>query len=137
LASNSPVGGCPLLLIGAFGSFALLLASVGVYAIFANLIAAREREFGVRLALGSAPGAIAGLVFRQGAWWLAAGLTGGALGVVLVVRVVRDLLYGVAAFDPIALGVAVSVLIACAALAMFVPMRRAVRLDPAATLRAQ
>jgi predicted permease len=127
----------PLLLMGAFGAFALLLASVGVYAMFANLIAAREREFGVRLALGSAPGAIARLVFRQGAWWLAAGLTGGALGVVLVVRMVRDLLYGVPAFDPITLSVAVSVLIACATLAMLVPMRRAVRLDPAATLRAQ
>jgi predicted permease len=127
----------PLVLIGAFGAFALLLASVGVYAMFANLIAAREREFGVRLALGSTPGAIAGLVFRQGARWLAVGLTGGALGVVLVVRVLRDLLYGVPAFDPIALSVAVSVLIACAALAMLVPLRRAVRLDPAATLRAQ
>ncbi|MBI4520015.1 MAG: hypothetical protein HY701_04210 [Gemmatimonadetes bacterium] len=54
-----------------------------------------------------------------------------------MVRVLRDLLYGVAAFDPIALSVAVSVLIACAAIAMLVPMRRAVRLDPAATLRAQ
>jgi predicted permease len=127
----------PLLLISAFGAFALLLASVGVYAMFANLIAAREREFGVRLALGSTPGAIARLVFRQGARWLAVGLTGGAIGVVLVVRVLRDLLYGVPAFDPIALSVAVSVLIACAALAMLVPMRRAVRLDPAVTLRAQ
>jgi predicted permease len=127
----------PLFLIGAFGAFALLLASVGVYAMFANLIAAREREFGVRLALGSTPGAIARLVFRQGARWLAVGLTGGVAGVVLVVRVLRDLLYGVPAFDPIALSVAVSVLIACAALAMLVPMRRAVRLDPAATLRAQ
>ena len=115
----------------------MLLASVGVYAMFANLIAAREREFSVRLALGSAPGAIAGLVFRQAAGWLAVGLTGGAVGVVLVVRVLRNLLYGVPAFDPIALSVAVSVLIACAAIAMLVPMRRAVRLDPAATLRAQ
>ncbi len=60
----------PLLLIGAFGAFALLLASVGVYAMFANLIAAREREFGVRLALGSAPGAIAGRCFARasGGW---------------------------------------------------------------------
>jgi predicted permease len=127
----------PLLLIGAFGAFALLLASVGVYAMFANLIAAREREFGVRLALGSAPGAIAGLVVRQAALWLAAGLAGGAAGVVLVARVLRDLLYGVPAFDPLALSVAVAVLIACTAIAMLVPLRRAISLDPAATLRAQ
>ena len=76
------------------------------------------------------------LLFRRGARWLSVGLTGGAVGVVLVVRVLRDLLYGGPAFDPSALGVAVSVLIACAAIAVLVPMRRAVRLDPAATLRA-
>jgi len=126
----------PLLLIGAFGAFALLLASVGVYAMFANLIAAREREFGVRLALGSAPRAIAGLIFRQGATWLAVGLASGVAGVVLVVGILRDLLYGVPAYDPLALSVAVLVLTACATIAMMVPIRRAIRLDPATTLRA-
>ena len=72
----------PVLLMTAFGALALLLASVGVYAMFASMAAAREREFGVRMALGSTRAAIAALVLRQGSVWMAAGLTGGAVGVV-------------------------------------------------------
>src|SRR6185295_6703715 len=68
----------PVMLMTAFGALALLLASVGVYGMFASMAAAREREFGVRMALGSRPSAIAGLMLRQGAAWMAAGLVGGA-----------------------------------------------------------
>jgi len=127
----------PVLLMAGFGVLALLLASVGVYAMFASLAAAREREFGIRLALGSRPGAIAALVLRQGAAWMAAGLAVGAFGVVLVVRLVRDLLYGVTPFDPITVGAAVAILGACAALALMIPVRRATRVDAAVALRAQ
>ena len=126
----------PTLLLTAFGALALLLASVGVYAMFANLAAAREREFGVRMALGSSRGAIAGLVLRQGAAWMAAGLAGGALGIVAVARLLRTLLYGVPPFDPVALGVAVAILLACATVALLVPVHRATRVDPATALRA-
>ena len=94
-----------------FGALALVLASVGVYAMFASIAAARAWEFGLRMALGSRPRAIAGLVLRQGAGWMAIGLAGGAVGVVLVVRLLRGLLYEVPPFDPIALGVAVAILI--------------------------
>jgi putative ABC transport system permease protein len=125
----------PTLLMTAFGALALLLASVGVYAMFANLAAAREREFGVRMALGSSRGAIARLVLRQGATWMAAGLAGGALGIVAVARLLRSLLYGVPPFDPVALGLAVAVLLACATVALLAPVRRATRVDPATALR--
>ena len=97
----------PVLLMTSFGALALLLASVGVYAMFASIAAARSWEFGLRMALGSRPRAIAGLVLRQGAGWMAIGLAGGAVGVALVVRLLRGLLYEVAPFDPIALGAAV------------------------------
>jgi putative ABC transport system permease protein len=127
----------PVLLITAFGALALLLASVGVYAMFAAMAAAREREFGVRMALGSSRRAIATLVLRQGAFWMAAGLLGGLLGIVAVDRLLRDLLYGVAPFDPVALGFAVLTLLACAAVALLAPIRRAIRVDPATALRAQ
>ncbi|HEV2132570.1 MAG TPA: ABC transporter permease, partial [Longimicrobiaceae bacterium] len=127
----------PMLLMTAFGALALLLVSVGVYAMFATMAAAREREFGVRMALGSSRGAIATLVLRQGALWMAIGLFGGAVGVVLIVRMLRDLLYGVAPFDPITLGGAVVVLLGCATLALLAPVRRATRVDPAVALRAQ
>jgi predicted permease len=125
----------PVLLMTAFSALALLLASVGVYALFAGMAAAREREFGVRVALGSTRGAIAALVLRQGAGWMLAGLAGGALGIVVVTRLLRGLLYGVAPFDPLTLALASAVLLACAALALLVPVRRATRVDPIRVLR--
>jgi len=125
----------PVLLMTAFGALALLLASVGVYAMFASMAAAREREFGVRVALGSSRRAIAALVLRQGAAWMAVGLAGGAVGVVLVARLLRGLLYGVAPFDPVTLAAAVALLAACAAVALLAPVRRATRVDPITVLR--
>lgn len=127
----------PVLLMTAFGALALLLASVGVYAMFTSMAAAREREFGVRMALGSRPRAIAGLVLRQGVGWMAAGLALGALGTIVVIRLVRDLLYGVQPFDPMTLGLSVAILVGCATIALLVPLRRATRVDPAIALRAQ
>ncbi|MBV9772511.1 MAG: ABC transporter permease [Gemmatimonadetes bacterium] len=125
----------PVVLMTAFGALALLLASVGVYAMFASMAAAREREFGVRVALGSSRRAIASLVLRQGGVWMAAGLVAGAGGIVLVTRFVRGLLYGVEPFDPVALGAALALLLACAAVALLVPVRRATRVDPVTILR--
>ena len=125
----------PVMLMTAFASLALLLASVGIYAMFAAMAAAREREFSVRLALGSTQRGIATLVLRQGAVWMATGLVGGALGVFIVARTLRGLLFGVSRYDPLALGLAVALLIACATVALLVPIRRATRVDPATVLR--
>ena len=125
----------PVLLMGAFGVLALALVSVGVYAMFASMAAAREREFGVRVALGSTRGAIAALVLRQGAVWMALGLVGGIVGVVVVTRFVHNMLYAVAPFDPVALGLAFVLLVVCGAAALLVPVRRATRVDPISVLR--
>jgi hypothetical protein len=125
----------PVALMTAFSVLALLLASVGVYAMFASMAAAREREFGVRVALGSSRRAIAALVLRQGAVWMVAGLAGGALGVMAVARLLGSLLYGVTPLDPVTLGGAAAMLIACATVALLVPVRRATRADPIAVLR--
>jgi putative ABC transport system permease protein len=125
----------PVLLMMSFGALALVLASVGVYAMFASIAAARAWEFGLRMALGSRPAEIAGLVLRQGAGWMVIGLAGGAVGVAFVVRLLRGLLYGVPPFDPIAIGIAVAILITCATIALLIPLRRATRVDPATALR--
>jgi len=125
----------PVMLMSAFGALALLLASVGVYAMFASMAAAREREFGVRIALGSTRGAIAGLVLRQGGVWMAIGLGVGTFGVVFASKLLRTQLYGVPQFDPIAIGVAVLTLLICAGVALLVPVRRATRVDPITVLR--
>jgi predicted permease len=127
----------PVLLMTGFGALALLLASVGVYAVFDAMASAREREFGVRMALGSRPSAIAALVLKQSAWWISTGLIGGAFGILLMVRLLRDVVYGVQPFDPVAIGAAVAILLGSAALALIVPLRRVTRVDPATALRAQ
>jgi predicted permease len=127
----------PVLLMTAFGMLALLLATVGVYSLFASMTASREREFGVRMALGSRPGAIAALVLRQGIGWIAGGLVMGALGIVIVARLVRDLLYQVSPFDPMTVAVSIAILVTCATLALLIPVRRATRVDAAVALRAQ
>ncbi len=102
---------------------------------FASMATAREREFGVRIALGSTRGAIAGLVLRQGGGWMALGLVGGAGGVALIGRSVRGLLYGVAPFDPVTLVAVVVTLGVCGALALLAPVRRATRVDPITIMR--
>src|SRR5262249_51124556 len=127
----------PTVLIAACGALALLLSSIGVYAMFASMVAAREGEIAVRMALGSRPEAVAGLVLRQGAGWMAAGLVGGMLGVVYVARLLRALLFGVSPFDPLVLGAAIAMLAACATVALLLPLRRAMRVEPADVLRSQ
>jgi predicted permease len=125
----------PVVLMGAFGALALLLASVGVYAMFANMAAAREREFGVRVALGASRGAIVRLVLQQGLVWMVAGLGVGTFGVVMAARLVRTQLFGVPHFDPVAISLALLSLLICAAAALLAPVRRASRADPISVLR--
>jgi predicted permease len=127
----------PVVLMTAFGGLALLLASVGVYAMFANMAAAREREFGVRVALGSSRAAIAGLVIRQGVTWMALGLAIGTVGIIVAARFLRTQLYGVGQFDPVAIGAAVLALLLCATLALQVPVRRASCVDPSSVRRSR
>lgn len=124
-----------MLLMMGFGVLALLVASVGIYAMFATMATAREREFGVRMALGSSRSAVAGLVIRQGGVWMALGLLLGGAGVLATTRLVRSQLFGVAAFDPLTIGAAVLVLLLCAGMALLVPVRRATRVDPITVLR--
>ncbi|MEP6832878.1 MAG: ABC transporter permease [Gemmatimonas sp.] len=125
----------PVVLMSAFGVLALLLASVGVYAMFAAMGAAREREFGVRVALGSSRRALVQLIVRQAAAWITLGLAGGALGVLAVTRLLNGMLNGISRFDPVTVIAAVLVLIVCGAVALIVPVRRAIGVDPVRVLR--
>jgi ABC-type antimicrobial peptide transport system permease subunit len=125
----------PVMLMSAFGVLALLLASVGVYAMFTSMAAAREREFGVRMALGGSRGSVAALVLKQGGAWMVVGLTAGAIGIVVAAKLISSQLAGVEAFDPMTIGAAVLVLLLCAGVALLVPVRRATRVDPITVLR--
>lgn len=125
----------PVVMMTAFGGLALLLASVGVYAMFASLAAARERECGVRVALGASRASLAGLVLRSGARWMGLGVAIGVVGMVLVGRALRELLVGIPMFDPITLGATTVILLASSSLALLLPVRRVTRVDPVAVLR--
>ena len=100
----------PMLLSLAFGLVALLLASVGLYGVLAYQVAQRTREIGIRMALGSDRAGIIGLVLREGAALVVAGLAAGALGAVLLRTFIRSQLYGVGAFDPLVMLTVVAVL---------------------------
>jgi len=127
----------PVFLVLAFGGLALVLAAVGVYAMLATLVAAREREFGVRIALGSRRSQIVTLVMRHGIRWMALGFGLGAVGVILTARFVENLLYQVSPFDPLTLVFSILVVIVSATLALLVPSYRAARLDPVLALRSE
>jgi putative ABC transport system permease protein len=124
-------------LLVVFAAVALVLALAGVYGVMAYTVSQRVPEIGVRIALGATPGNIRQLVFGQGAKLGTAGLAIGIALALLSGKVLRGLLFGVTPSDPLILAavivaVALSTLVAC-----YVPVRRAVRVDPMVALRAE
>jgi predicted permease len=123
------------LLLVIFGALALLLASIGVYGVMAYTVSQRTRELGIRLALGATAGEVRGMVFRQGLTLTALGIVIGVIVAMLLANLVSNLLFGVSATDPVTFAIIPIVLIAVAALAIYLPARRASRVDPVVALR--
>jgi putative ABC transport system permease protein len=123
-------------LITSFGVLALVLSAVGLYGIIAYSVSQRRREIGVRVALGAEPGAVLRLVVGGGLRLTGAGIVIGAALAVATTRVLESMLYGVSPTDPIAFGAVALLVGAVALVASYVPARRALRIDPAETLRA-
>jgi predicted permease len=124
-----------MLLLTLFAAIALGLALVGVYGVFAGLVSQGVRELGIRMALGATPRAIRALVVRQALTLVAAGLTLGLAGALVLTRFMRGLLFGVMPSDPLTFTAIAMVLGATALLAAYLPARRAARLDLVASLR--
>jgi predicted permease len=122
-------------LLVAFGVTGLVLAVIGLYGSLAYIVGQREREFGVRLALGAEPGHLLRLVLAQTARWLVAGVAAGLVMAFGAARVARTLLFGVAPGDPWALALAVAVLVCAALMAAAGPAWQAARVDPSRTLK--
>jgi putative ABC transport system permease protein len=127
----------PVALLAGFASIALFLAAVGVYAMFATLVAAREREFGLRMALGSPRSHVVGLIVWQGMVWMVVGVGVGAIGMNTIARAIRGLLYGVPPYDPVTIVATITLVIGCAFAALLIPSYRAASVDPAITLRSE
>jgi putative ABC transport system permease protein len=124
-----------MLLLGVFASIAFALATIGIYGVMAYLVNQGTRELGIRIALGASPGNILSLVVRQGMALALTGVTIGLAAAFLLARLIRSLLFGVEATDPITFA-GISLLLAIVTLlACYVPARRAARIDPLISLR--
>ena len=124
-------------LLVCFAVLALTLAVVGLYGVMAFNGLRRMREIGVRLALGAMPAQIRTMMLKQGMRLLGAGLVLGFAGAIALSRVMRSLLFGVSANDPLIYGSVTLVLAAAALFACWIPARRASRVNPMITLRAE
>jgi ABC-type lipoprotein release transport system permease subunit len=120
-----------------FGSLALCLAAIGLYGVVAYLVTARTGEFGVRLALGARPSDLFWLVLRESLALSALGIVIGLPLALAGARLVTSQLFGVGAADPIVAVGAIATLALVAAVAGFVPARRASRVDPIRALTAE
>jgi predicted permease len=118
-----------------FAGIALVLASVGLYAVIAHSVSQRTREIGVRMALGALTGDILGLVFRQGLQQMVLGLAVGLAAALWVTRVLGAMLVGVTPTDPLTFASVALLLILAGTLGCAIPARRAIRVDPVVALR--
>jgi putative ABC transport system permease protein len=123
-------------LLTTFGVLALVLAAIGTYGLIAYAVVQRTREIGIRMALGARPRAIVGEVLGRGMTLAALGVGLGFIGALVLTRLIRGMLAGVSANDPLSFGVGAALLIGGAALACVLPARRASRVDPVVALRA-
>jgi predicted permease len=118
-----------------FGLLAVLLACVGLYGLLAYKVSRKTNEIGIRMALGSGRGQIAGMILRQASLMVLAGLVVGIPAAMGVARLIRSQLYGLVPYDPMTVLFAVSLMTAVASLAAYLPARRAMRVDPMVALR--
>jgi putative ABC transport system permease protein len=126
-----------MLLVASFAALALLLAAVGLYGVVSHAVSHRTGEIGLRMALGATHSSVRRLMLFQGLRPAIAGVALGLIGAWSSASLVRSLLFGIGPTDPITFSLAPPLLLALAALACYVPARRASRLDPTVALRAE
>ena len=122
-------------LMALFAGLALLLAGTGIYGVMAYSVSARTREVGIRMALGAQRADVIRLVLRQGMGWTAIGAGIGLPAALALTRLMKGMLFGVAANDPLTFSAITLLLLGVASLACWLPARRATRVDPLAALR--
>lgn len=124
-----------LVMLGAAGSMALLLAVIGLYGVISYSVAQRTREVGIRMALGAQPQEVAGLFLRHALVLTAVGIACGLAAALALMRLMSTLLYGVKAADPLTYGLVSFGLLVVAGVACYIPARRATRVEPVIALR--
>jgi putative ABC transport system permease protein len=122
-------------LLGIFAIAALMLAAIGTYGILSYMVTERQREIGIRMALGAGSGQVVRLVLGQGLGMTIIGIGLGVIGALGLSRLVASLLFGVSPADPMTFGAVAVVIALVAVVACVVPTRRATRVDPLAAIR--
>jgi len=125
-----------LVMLGVAGTMALLLAVIGIYGVISYAVSQREREMGIRLALGAHPMALQMRFVRHSILLTGVGVALGLFSALGSMRLIRSLLFGVSPLDPLTYAAVALLLMIAAALASYVPARRVTRLDPVDALRA-
>jgi putative ABC transport system permease protein len=126
-----------MLLVVSFAGFAALLAALGLYGVVSYAVSQRTSEIGLRIALGATDASVRRMMVMQGLKPAVVGLGIGLIAAASSTRVVSSLLFGIAPTDPVTFLLAPPLLLALAALACYLPARRATRLDPTIALRAE
>jgi ABC-type antimicrobial peptide transport system permease subunit len=124
-------------LLGLFGVLGLMLGVLGLYGVLAYLVNHRQREIGVRIALGARPADVVRMVVKRGLTLTLSGVVVGLAGAFVLTRFMRGVLFDVAPSDPSTFILVTLALIGVAAAASYIPARRATRVDPAMALRAE
>ena len=126
-----------MLLLGVFAIVALFLAAVGLYGVVAYSVSLRTREIGLRMAIGARPGDVLGMVVGGGMKLALAGVVLGSSAAVLLARLVQTMLFDVSPSDPASYALTAVALLVVAAVACYVPARRAMRVDPVVALQTE
>jgi ABC-type antimicrobial peptide transport system permease subunit len=126
-----------VILLGGFAAFALILASLGIYAVISYSVNQRKNEIGIRMALGASPAMVRQLILSETMRLASVGAVIGLIGALLATRLAASLLYGVTATDPVTFGGMIVVLAAVAGLAGYLPAMRAARIEPVTLLRSE
>ena len=124
-----------LVMLGIAGAMALALGMVGIYGVISYTVSQRQREIGIRLALGAQRGDVLQMILRQGAQMALAGVVIGVACAFASTRLMANLLFGVTAHDPLTYAAVAALLFVVALLACYIPARRAMRVDPIVALR--
>jgi putative ABC transport system permease protein len=125
-----------MILLGVFALMALALAGIGIYGVVAYSVAQRSHEIGIRMALGASSGLVRRMVLGGGLRLAAAGVGFGLVGALAFTRALASLVYKVGTSDPVTLCATGAILMGAAAIASWLPARRATKVDPAVALRA-